>query len=271
MGELIAPVKNGKLEEVETSSSSKKENAVAGGDLGKEAFLKLLVAQMQYQDPLEPNKDSDFVAQLAQFSSLEQMQNLNSTMSNSAALGYVGQTVVVTHEDSSGNVNEIQGEVEFVRVQNGKAYVSVDGRLYKADEVTEVLNSYYIAKQKAPSVEAADLNFSHTDPLTQKISVDLGKEDGAATAVVVLIGDKAVDSSYLDYDTEKKVLSINKDAFSYLDAGKYSVTLVFNDVLNTNVTDKVGLTVTGIKPNKPAPQEPPEEKTEEKTEESEEA
>lgn len=251
MSDLIAPVKDGKLQDVETSENKKKkEKNIAGGELGKEEFLQLLVTQMQYQDPLEPNKDTDYISQLAQFSSLEQMQNLNTTMSNSAALGYVGQTVKVTHEDSSGNVNEVRGEVEYVKIQNGTAYVSVDGKLYKADEVTEVLDSLYIAKQKAPTVEETFLSFSHTDPVSQKIMLDLGRDDGAATAVAVAINDKLIDSSYLDYDTESKVLSIHKDAFAEFDAGRYELILAFNDKLNTTISDKVVLTISGIKPEK---------------------
>lgn len=49
--------------------------------LGKEDFLKMLVAQMQYQNPLEPLKDQEFIAQMTNFSSLEQLQNMNDTLS----------------------------------------------------------------------------------------------------------------------------------------------------------------------------------------------
>jgi flagellar basal-body rod modification protein FlgD len=54
------------------------------GILGKEDFLKMLTAQMRYQNPLEPMNDQEFVAQMAQFSSLEQLQNMNSTLSQSS-------------------------------------------------------------------------------------------------------------------------------------------------------------------------------------------
>jgi len=58
------------------SDTSKKEDS----PINKDAFLKLLVTQLKYQDPLQPMEDTEFIAQLAQFSSLEQIQNLNTSM-----------------------------------------------------------------------------------------------------------------------------------------------------------------------------------------------
>ncbi len=57
--------------------------------LGKEEFLQLLVTKLQYQDPLQPLEDEDFVAQLAQFSSLEQMQNIAESVAESNQLTYL--------------------------------------------------------------------------------------------------------------------------------------------------------------------------------------
>jgi flagellar basal-body rod modification protein FlgD len=71
--------------------------------LGKDDFLKLLITQLQNQDPLSPMDNSQFLAQMAQFSSLEQMQNLNASfdesmlisqsLSNSSAAGFIGRHV----------------------------------------------------------------------------------------------------------------------------------------------------------------------------------
>lgn len=74
------------------------------GELGRDDFLNLLVTQLQYQDPLNPMDSTDFTAQLAQFSSLEQLTNMNdqlqvltdtqSALRNAQAVAYIGETVL---------------------------------------------------------------------------------------------------------------------------------------------------------------------------------
>lgn len=86
------------------SASAAIDQALGGGKtLGKQDFLNLLVAQLQNQDPLNPVDDKEFVAQLAQFSSLEQamqtnerlglLQNTNTALNNAQVTGLIGQTV----------------------------------------------------------------------------------------------------------------------------------------------------------------------------------
>jgi len=71
--------------------------SVGNSDLGKNDFLNLLVTQLRHQDPLEPMKDSDFIAQLAQFSSLEQLSNINTMLGYSTELDYIlSQTIANT-------------------------------------------------------------------------------------------------------------------------------------------------------------------------------
>jgi len=113
----------------------------AKSSLGKDDFLKMLVAQLQNQDPLKPMDDTAFVAQMAQFSSLEQMQNLNSSTLATQANGMIGDTVTWTNDD-----NEIfEGVVKGVSIVSGEAklIVEVDGITYKdfmPTETSDLLN-----------------------------------------------------------------------------------------------------------------------------------
>ena len=165
----LAHTKDGKIVESTTASSLAKETKKSGSTMDKEAFLKLLVAQMKYQDPLEPTSNTEFVSQYAQFSSLEQMQNMSATLELSRASTLVGQTVSVNTTDSTGKSTTIQGVVDYVVYENNKAYVSIGGELYSLDDVYGVANQQYldaydkalafgIAMNKLPSYENLTLD-----------------------------------------------------------------------------------------------------------------
>ena len=71
-----------------SSNSGDQSTTNRAGGLGREAFLQLLVTQLAHQDPMQPQSDSEFIAQLAQFSSLEQLTNIQQTLTGIAtALG----------------------------------------------------------------------------------------------------------------------------------------------------------------------------------------
>ena len=100
-----------------------------GDSMGKNEFLLLLATQLRYQNPLEPTSDSDFAAQLAQFSSLEQMQNMNATlasMATSQAYSLIGK-LVYAEQYVNGEVSEYFGFVESVYTRNGITFAQIDG------------------------------------------------------------------------------------------------------------------------------------------------
>jgi len=114
------------------------------GELGKTEFLNLLITQLRYQDPLNPVDDKEFLAQLAQFSSLEQMQNMNSTISKTQAYALLGKKIEASVTDESTNVSTaVQGYVSSVKTSNGKIYVVVDGRDIPVENVINVIDSSY--------------------------------------------------------------------------------------------------------------------------------
>lgn len=242
MSDLIAPIKDGKVEN--TSISSTKKDTTGTGILGKDAFLQLLVAQMKYQDPLNPSSDTEWVSQMAQFSSLEQMQNLNSTMTNSQAFSLIGQTVSVTTDSG-----EVEGIVQYVNISDGTAYVSVNGLTYEADKVKSVLSADYIREQNGPKVTKQSLVYDYDCRESAKIAVSLGNKEYAANGMYVAIGDELVDSSYLSYDKDKEILTISQAAFNGLISGRtYDISFAFDDAYNTTVANTVTLKVIGNQP-----------------------
>ncbi len=122
--------------------------------LGKDDFLKILMTQLQNQDPLNPMQDKDFIAQMATFSSLEQMTNLTKTMekfvdnqSQSQLISYnqfVGKQVTwhKINESESGDVPEIQegqGLVKGVRFKGDSVeFIMEDGTILNPGNISQV-------------------------------------------------------------------------------------------------------------------------------------
>lgn len=132
-------VNNG-LNAAEKAASSESKKTTGGGSLGKDAFLQLLVAQMKYQDPLAASDNTtEYISQLATFSELESMQNLQEISEQQRMQGLVGKTVVL---DVDGK--QYTGQVDFLQYENGKAKMSVGGSLYSLDDVYQVIDGDYL-------------------------------------------------------------------------------------------------------------------------------
>ncbi len=120
----------------ETDYSGKNRNT---GEMGKDQFLKLLVTQLKYQDPMKPVDDKEFISQMAQFSSLEQMQNLNTSFSAMRAFSLMGKEIAADFKDAeTGEHQFVSGVVEKVRMEKGKVFVQVGEREVPIDDITEV-------------------------------------------------------------------------------------------------------------------------------------
>ena len=124
--------------------------------LGQYDFLKLLVAQLQNQDPTEPMNDREFIAQMAQFSSLEQMKNLNDSfnylayqigdvmipnllLQQSAVL--IGREVSYINPDATGTSDLVlTGAVESVVIKDGYPYCVVNGNYIDLEHMLSIMN-----------------------------------------------------------------------------------------------------------------------------------
>lgn len=139
MSSTVASVVDGQLDLGTSATTQTKSN-----DLDKNAFLQLLVAQMKYQDPLEPTSNTEYISQLATFSQLEEMQNLTANNELQRASSLVGKQVTVKITSETGNVTYDTGKVNYVVYENGKALLGINGEEYSLDDVDTVVDSEYL-------------------------------------------------------------------------------------------------------------------------------
>lgn len=143
--------------------------------LGKDAFLQLLVTQLQHQDPTQPMDNTEYIAQLAQFSSLEQMQNMTKAIENLLDSQHQSQLMDYTtfigkeiqwHElteevDEEGNliVNEGTGVIEQLKFIDGEPYfVLKGGKEITPGHISSIFNKPSTAEPtENPLVEASKL------------------------------------------------------------------------------------------------------------------
>lgn len=209
---VSAVVKDGKI--VDTSansvSDSTQKTSDSTGSLDKEAFLQLLVAQMQYQDPLEPMDNTEYVSQLATFSELEAMNNLNDSMSFQRASQLVGSNVLVrTTSKTTGETYLTQGTVDYVVYENEKAYLAINESLYSIDDLDTVISDEYLDKHKKDNSTTEKTNLTE---LLAKIA-KLPSEDD-----VTLDDEEAIKEAREAYDalSETDKAQFDNDALYYL-------------------------------------------------------
>lgn len=234
MADLVGSITDGVIQKTSTASTESSSNS-----LGKDAFLQLLVTQMKYQDPLNPSSDTEFVAQLATFSQLEQLQNLGTTMTNSQSFSLVGKDVIMKSVDSNGSTSYYSGTVDFVTVTNGKAYFSIGGNLYPSDQLDTVINSDYM--NQLPQVEDTKITYNIADPKDADIKISLGYGEHSSSKAIVSIDGKEISEEYITIKDDQ--LTIKKEAFADLEEGTYRVSISFNNTYETTVSNKVTVTV----------------------------
>lgn len=109
-------------------------------ELGKNEFFKILSAQLQFQDPMQGGDNSEYVAQLAQFSALEQMENLNRALADLQAnqnLLFGSQLIGRAVQIASGS-QIAAGEVQSVRIRDSGLYVVLEDGEYPAEDILDM-------------------------------------------------------------------------------------------------------------------------------------
>lgn len=145
----------------------------ANGDLGKDAFLKILITQLQNQDPTSPMDDKEFIAQMAQFSSLEQMQNMTKAMEGLLAsqqqtqmmsyTSFIGKEVKwheltdQLDEDKKPIFNEGTGVIKELKFVDGDVvFILADGKEISPGNISSILGSGATTPSN-PMAEASEL------------------------------------------------------------------------------------------------------------------
>lgn len=128
------------ISDVTTKNSINTVEKTSNDNLRKNDFLKILAAQLQFQDPMEGGDNSEYISQLAQFSSLEQMENLNVSLNElkvNQNLLYgtflIGKLVDITFEDKM-----VSGAIDKVKLVDSMLKVIIDGKEYDAKNIVSV-------------------------------------------------------------------------------------------------------------------------------------
>ena len=241
-----------------TNNIEKIKTADELNKLGKESFLKLLVAQMENQDPMQPQSNTEWVSQLATYSTLEQMQNMNAVMTNSQAFGLIGQDVIVATKNADGKESTISGKVDFVSVKGNKSYLSIDGNLYPSSDLQSIINPDYIKGNVIPKVENKDLKFNKDHPEVMKFQVHMGQGAGKATGLALSINGNDIPAKNFTID-EEGLVTVYPDAFKDLKKGHYQIDVKFNNDFGTHSNTNLSVTISeGDLPKKAEPAKPAE-------------
>ncbi|WP_391208663.1 flagellar hook assembly protein FlgD [Psychrobacillus sp. L4] len=179
------------------ANKAPKTATTGNGTLGKDAFLKILMAQLQNQDPTKPMDDSQFIAQMAQFSSLEQMTNLTTAFEKYAQAqeqtqmieysNFVGKQVK-WHEltdklDEKKNpiINEGTGTISSIKFVDGSVkFTLADGKVITPGNISEVISS----ASSSNSLVEASMMIGKTVSYIPTSTVDnMEAETGTNTAV----------------------------------------------------------------------------------------
>ncbi len=142
---ISASIVDGKIY-ANTTPDSLSQDTKGTSTMGKDQFLQILVAEMQYQDPLEPTTNTEWVSQMATFSQIEELQNMSDSMTKGQAQNLVGKYVIMATTDSTGETKYVSGQVQTVEIREDGTYLSINGYLYDINDLYSVVDEDYYKK-----------------------------------------------------------------------------------------------------------------------------
>lgn len=121
-----------------TSSTNNTSSSAGTGTLNMDDFLQLLVAQLKNQDMYNTMDDSEYMAQMAQFSMLQAITDMSELSMTSYGVSLIGKEVTIAQIGDDGTVKSIKGIVDSVNFFNGSPQVVVDDKSYSLSSVMSV-------------------------------------------------------------------------------------------------------------------------------------
>ncbi|WP_309121284.1 flagellar hook capping FlgD N-terminal domain-containing protein [Paenibacillus sp.] len=128
-------------------------NGQNGNVMGKDQFLKILITQLRNQDPAAPMQDREFIAQMAQFSSLEQMMNMTKEIQDlrqslGIASGMIGREVTwLTYDENGEAIGQDTGVVDGIVIKEGAQYAEIGG---KQIAVSDIVGMRTVTEEATP-------------------------------------------------------------------------------------------------------------------------
>ncbi len=185
-----------------TGTDAAAKTAESDSTLGMDEFLQLLAAQLANQDMMNPSSDTEFIAQLAQFSSLQAMDSMAKMTNLSQSTDLIGKTVIVAEFDANNVLKYIEGEVDRVILAGDDPTLVINGKEYTYSNVMEIV---------ATNTESSESSLSQMTALIGKnVAVSDTAEDGTEMRI-----EGVVEKVVLTGESDEPKLVINGKEYSY--------------------------------------------------------
>ncbi len=144
MSDIVNGTATNESSNASLSSVKKNNEAKEASTLDVNDFLQLLVAQMQYQDPLQPTDNTQYIAQMATFTQVEATAQMNNSVEQQMASELVGKSVIMATDMTSDGF--ISGKVDYWETIDGVVYLGINNKLYDIADLDTVMDQDYYDK-----------------------------------------------------------------------------------------------------------------------------
>lgn len=129
--------------------------------LGKDQFLQILVTQLRNQDPMQPMQDKEFIAQMAQFTSVEQLMNMATELSLlrqniGTASSLIGKWVEWNEYDANGSITAVNGKVDSILSKDGVLYAKIGDQEVALDYLVSISENEPAAEEDESAEETEE-------------------------------------------------------------------------------------------------------------------